>query len=405
MIGVGGVGMAGLALLLKMRGHEVSGCDGHPSARTEWLAGKGITFFGGHSPSHIKGDEEIIVTPAVPANSPELVRARELGLTIRSRGETLANIVSSCNSIAIAGSHGKTTTSSWTARLLIALGERVEWCIGGETGAFPVAGIEGPLDKPSVLVVEADESDGTLALYSATTLVVTNCEYDHPDRFKTPEEYADCYNEARRRAQCVIEAELLPPIDHPKLCEVLKALPAHNMRNARTAVELALRRGHSIDDIANALPEIVTALPDRRFQVVSAPDSPLVIADYAHHPTEMACAISMARKICRGTLRVLFQPHRYSRTKSLLNDFPPALSLGDEIILCPTYAAFEQPTAGGGIEDLYEACRKYGKFKSLKLACSCTEAWASVRGTLEEGDVTLLLGAGDIINITSLLRA
>ena len=360
---------------------------------------------------------------------------------VRSRGEVLAELVNgTADTIAVCGSHGKTTTSTWIAKLLRALGENVSWCIGGETGTFPVAGnevkVEGEQRKGLVLVVEADESDGTLALYKAKTLVVNKCEYDHPDHFKTEEEYFACYETAKRQAGCVVESEclvcgfsndekLLLGEPHREYAVsprsdfslVLKTLPKHNLRNMRAAIEVALRRGHKIDDIAKVVPEVVAELPDRRFQIVYPTtlnsqlltlDSATVVADYAHHPTEMKCAVEMARAKCKGTLRVLFQPHRYSRTKALLKDFPAAFAEADEVILCPTYAAFEKPIEGGDIADLYRACRIQFKGLAAKraqrgaklfLARSCEEAWEHARNSMQDGDLTLLLGAGDIINL------
>ena len=406
LIGIGGVGMAGLAVLLKARGHEVSGCDLKATPRTRWLESQGIPVFVGHSPDHLKGADEVIVTPAVARDNPE----RQACVNPRFRGEVLAELVNSTDGIAVCGSHGKTTTATWIAKLLQALGESVSWCIGGETGAFPVAhaAASGPL------VVEADESDGTLALYRAKTLVVNKCEYDHPDHFKTEADYFACYETAKRNAETVIESESLD-CSMVRTFECSNGLPEHNLKNMRAAVEVALRRGHAMTDIAKALPQIVAKLPDRRFervwpqsnnQTVEQPNNLLVYTDYAHHPTEMACAVGMARQICRGTLRVLFQPHRYSRTKALLRDFPAAFEGADEVVLCPTYAAFEQPVEGGDIADLYRACRerfnaetrRRGKV-SLFLSRSCDEAWEHAFNSMREGDLTLLLGAGDIINL------
>lgn len=406
LIGIGGVGMAGLAVLLKARGHEVSGCDLKATPRTRWLESQGIPVFVGHSPDHLKDADEVIVTPAVARDNPE----RQACVNPRFRGEVLAELVNSTDGIAVCGSHGKTTTATWIAKLLQALGESVSWCIGGETGAFPVAhaAASGPL------VVEADESDGTLALYRAKTLVVNKCEYDHPDHFKTEADYFACYETAKRNAETVIESESLD-CSMVRTFECSNGLPEHNLKNMRAAVEVALRRGHAMTDIAKALPQIVAKLPDRRFervwpqsnnQTVEQPNNLLVYTDYAHHPTEMACAVGMARQICRGTLRVLFQPHRYSRTKALLQDFPAAFEGADEVVLCPTYAAFEQPVEGGDIADLYRACRerfnaetrRRGKV-SLFLSRSCDEAWEHAFNSMREGDLTLLLGAGDIINL------
>ena len=406
LIGIGGVGMAGLAVLLKARGHEVSGCDLKATPRTRWLESQGIPVFVGHSPDHLKDADEVIVTPAVARDNPE----RQACVNPRFRGEVLAELVNSTDGIAVCGSHGKTTTATWIAKLLQALGESVSWCIGGETGAFPVAhaAASGPL------VVEADESDGTLALYRAKTLVVNKCEYDHPDHFKTEADYFACYETAKRNAETVIESESLD-CSMVRTFECSNGLPEHNLKNMRAAVEVALRRGHAMTDIAKALPQIVAKLPDRRFervwpqsnnQTVEQPNNLLVYTDYAHHPTEMACAVGMARQICRGTLRVLFQPHRYSRTKALLRDFPAAFEGADEVVLCPTYAAFEQPVEGGDIADLYRACRERFSAEtrrrgdvSLFLSRSCDEAWEHALNSMREGDLTLLLGAGDIINL------
>ena len=382
--------MAALAVLLKNRGCEVSGCDLSRSARTDWLESLGVPVAFGHDPAHVEGVDEVVATPAVARDNPELVASAG---RVRMRGEVLAEIVNAApDSIAVCGSHGKTTTATFVAKLLLALGEDVEWAIGGETGDFPVAGGKG------VLVVEADESDGTLALYRAKTLVVTNCDYDHPDHFKTRADYDACFNTARRQSGNVVEGERLAPLAFLDAVDAFAALAPHNRKNARAAVEVALRRGHSPGAIAAALPEAVASLPDRRFQKLI--DG--VYTDYAHHPAEMACAVAMARQICRGVLRVLFQPHRYSRTKALLADFPASFALADEVVLCPVYAAFEPPIEGGDIADLYKATRDAGV--NVKLARSCEEAWEHARNSMGIDDVTLLLGAGDIIALAPIVR-
>lgn len=385
--------MAGLAVLLKARGHAVSGCDLHQSARTQWLTAQGIRVFEGHDPAHVADADEIIVTPAVHPDNPERLAAAG---RLRFRGDVLAELVSAApDSIAVCGSHGKTTTATWIARLLLALGESVSWAIGGETGDFPVAGVgTGPL------VVEADESDGTLAQYHARTLVVTNCEYDHPDHFRTRDAYLACFAAAKRNAADVLDSvDGLEPLAAALGLDALGLAP-HNRRNALMAAEVARRRGHAVAAIAAALPAIVAQRPDRRFQ----PIAPGVYTDYAHHPTEMACAVAMARQACRGTLRVLFQPHRYSRTKALLRDFPAAFAGADEVVLCPTYAAFEEPVEGGDVADLYAACRARGEGR-LHLARSCDEAWEHARNSMKDGDLTLLLGAGDIVNLVPQVQA
>ena len=394
LVGIGGVGMAALAVLLRNRGWKVSGYDIARSPRTAWLESLDIPVSVGHDASHVAGADMVVVTPAVRPDNPEVVAAKG---RMRFRGDVLAELVNSAaDSIAVCGSHGKTTTSTFIAKLLLALGEDVEWAIGGETGGFPVAGGSG------VLVVEADESDGTLARYSAKTLVVTNCEYDHPDHFKTPADYFACFDEARGRAKSVVESSSLAPLGFLLSVGAFAALADHNKANARAAVEVALRRGHSPEAIAAALPRAVADLPDRRFEKVAEG----VYTDYAHHPTEIKCAVSMARHICRGKLRVLFQPHRYSRTKALLHDFPAAFAGADEVVLCSVYAAFEPPVEGGDIADLYKEMRESGKYSArVLLARSCDEAWEHARNSMAEGDVTLLLGAGDIIALVPRVKS
>jgi len=492
--GIGGVGMAGVAFLLKKAGHDVSGCDLHPSPRTRWLEANGIPVAFGHDPSHITPDLDICVfTPAVPKDNAEFKAAEAAPCRVRYRGEVLADIFNAVpDGIAVCGTHGKTTTATFIAKLLRALGDDPGWCIGGETDDFPVAGIptlnsqlslstvpgasslvprasceaHAPSTKhqaPSTpFIIEADESDGTLALYRAKTLVVTSLDYDHPDHFRTYDDYLACYKTAMAAAGDIIESSKLPTEDWPEIRPLV--LGEHNVRNARTAVEVALRRGHSRDAILAALPEALAALPDRRFEriwpshgvpsagcrvpgaecEISVPESrnqlstinyqlsTNIFTDYAHHPAEIACALSMARALKPKRLRVMFQPHRYSRTKTLLNEFPPAFAEADEVVLVPVYPAFEEPILGGDIADLYLAFRNSqpslstvpgasclvpgasceahapstkhqapstSHSSTLLLARSAEEAWRHLYLTLEPGDLVMLLGAGDLINL------
>ena len=476
--GIGGVGMAGVAFLLKKAGYDVSGCDLHPSPRTRWLEENGIPVAFGHAPSHITPDLDVCVfTPAVPKDNAEFKAAEAAPCRVRYRGEVLADIFNTVpDGIAVCGTHGKTTTATFIAKLLRALGDDPGWCIGGETDDFPVAGRPTPqlqnskletrnpelgtpnskLQTLDSLIIEADESDGTLALYRAKTLVVTSLDYDHPDHFQTYNDYLACYKTAMAAAGDVIESSKLPTDDWPEIRPLV--LGEHNVRNARTAVEVALRRGHAREAILAALPEVLAALPDRRFERIWPPAQPFqpktrnqkpetrnskpgtrnsepstqnsklqtlnskletaIFTDYAHHPAEIACALSMARALKPKRLRVMFQPHRYSRTKTLLNEFPPAFAEADEIVLVPVYPAFEAPILGGDIADLYLAFRnpkpetrnsehgtQNSKLKTLNsrlsliLARSAEEAWKHLYLTLEPGDLIMLLGAGDLINL------
>ena len=367
MMGIGGVGMSGLAVLLSRRGFDVDGCDIHRSPRTQWLESEGVRFFEGHDPAHLAGADVVIATPAVPAGSPELAAAKG---RLSMRGEVLARIVSeSPDTIAICGSHGKTTTATYIARLLKALGEKVEWAIGGERPGFPPAGGE----TGGVLVVEADESDATLALYKAGILVVTNVDYDHPDTFKTREEYSACFDAARAAAKAVVEGT--------------------GLSNEEIAVRTAVSRGHSREDAEREMAKIAADLPDRRFQrIVDG-----VYADYAHHPAEIRYALAHAKRQ-GGRAIVLFQPHRFSRTLRFLDDFAHSFGDADEVVLIPVYAAFEEPLEGGTSADLYARMRGAG-MKNVHLARNRLEAWEHASRTRKPGDIVVLLGAGDIIDL------
>jgi len=393
-MGIGGVGMAGVAFLLKQAGYEVTGCDKYSTPRTRWLEAHGIPVAIGHSPSHLDGIEELVVTPAVPREAPELVGAHERELVVRHRGEVLAELVNAAFGIAICGTHGKTTTSTFTSKLLRSLGDDPSWCIGGETGEMPVAGVASTPKRP--LVVEADESDGTLALYRAKILVVMNMDYDHPEHFPNEDAYRACYQTAMDQAELVIKAWELDASDYPELPTLVNG--AHNVVNARAAIEVALRLGHSPAAIRAVLPQALSELPDRRFQTIWKSDDLTVVTDYAHHPRELACAVAMAAALKPRRLRVLFQPHRYTRTQALCAQFPAAFDAADEIVLIPVYAAFEEPLPGGDIADLYLAFRDHSPTSAkVKLARSAHEAWRHIYLTREPGDLVLLAGAGDII--------
>ena len=421
--------MAGVAFLLKKAGHDVSGCDLHASPRTRWLEGNGIPVATGHDAAHITSALDVCVfTPAVPKNNPEFSAAKSSACAVQYRGEALAEIFNAAaDRIAVCGTHGKTTTATFIAKLLRALGDDPAWCIGGETDDFPVAGMgTGPF------IIEADESDGTLALYRAKTLVVTSLDYDHPDHFKTYADYLACYHTAMAAADDIIESSKLPTDDWPEIRPLV--LGEHNVRNARTAVEVALRRGHARETILAALPDALSALPDRRFERIwPATPHPLnrsisqpltIFTDYAHHPAEIACALAMARALKPNRLRVMFQPHRYSRTKTLLNEFPPAFAEADEVVLVPVYPAFEAPILGGDIADLYLAFRNAQTPKQpnnpaptqpstqtlkhsppLLLARSVEEAWRHLFLTRAPGDLVMLLGAGDLVGLVPRIQS
>ncbi|MBR1587009.1 MAG: hypothetical protein IJ658_01670, partial [Kiritimatiellae bacterium] len=305
------------------------------------------------------------------------------------------------------------------ATMLDKLGWDPSFLIGGVVEGYDTNGKNG---EGGYFVCEADESDGTLALYRAQTLVITSIDFDHPEHFKSLEAYRACYDSAASAAADVIRAWELDASGWPELEDLVHG--RHNVMNARAAIEVALRRGYSRDDIASALPSALDALPDRRFERICPLEDRgrttdgrgtggiLVYTDYAHHPAELKCAVGMAAELNPQRLRILFQPHRYSRTKALLNEFPSAFAEADEVVLIPVYPAFEEPVPGGDIADLYKAFRdskdlkdtKDRKAPALLLSRSAEEAWRHVFLSARSGDLILLAGAGDIINLVPLVR-
>jgi UDP-N-acetylmuramate--alanine ligase len=217
-------------------------------------------------------------------------------------------------------------------------------------------------------------------LYSTSMLVVTNVDFDHSDTFRDEADYRACFDVARSKARLVVEGK--------------------GLTNEEIALKVALMRGHDAQKALAVLDEISKHLPDRRFEMLI----PGVYTDYAHHPAEIRYCLERARKLASkgGGLRVIFQPHRYSRTKRFLNDFARCFDVADELVLCPVYAAFEKPIPGGTSDDLYKVLKEFGK--NAFLAGSCEEAWERVSSKRKDGDIIVLLGAGDIIDIAQSIK-
>ncbi|MBP5321167.1 MAG: UDP-N-acetylmuramate--L-alanine ligase, partial [Kiritimatiellae bacterium] len=446
LMGICGVGMAGLAYLLAKRGWRVSGCDALAESWTEPLRAAGIPVAEGHAPDHVTGCAGLIVTTAVPADHPERRAAEAAGIPVFRRGEVLATLHAGVSGIAVCGTHGKTTTACFTTRLLQELGEEPAWCIGGTTRRLGfVAG--GPaLEAGTTLVAEADESDGTLAAYHPEMLVLNNLDVDHLEHFKDVDDLHACF----RRAVAQTRGGVIVCRDHPVAWETAQGakvpllsfgfsaeadlratnadcratvtafnlvyrgttcpvyLPVagrHNILNALGAAGVALQRGYPLERVAQALSAACSELPGRRFEVmVDAPERGIqVVADYAHHPVELRKAVEMARLANPNRLRVVFQPHRYTRTLALREAFPGAFEEADEVILLPVYAASETPIPGGGIADLYAAFREAGKVPVL-LARSIDEVEAHLNATTCSGDTVLVAGAGDVIALAQRLK-
>ena len=504
-VGLGGVGMAGVAFLLRRLGWEVSGCDGARGPLLEWLERRGIPAVAGHDPAHLEPRPDLVVrTPAVHDDNPELAAARAAGVPVLPRGKVLAALSERIPTVAVCGSHGKTTTATFLATILRALRpERTWWCIGGTSRALDaVAGgpddgggtaesLTSQVSRPTcdlrpatreaaepLLVAEADESDGTLALYRPALTVVTNVDLDHVDRFESIEAFEQVFRDAIARTA----GPLVFCADHPR-CAALAAsshhkprvsfgfgaaadyrllesaapggaaalrLPAgedvplplpvpgrHNLLNAAAAIAAAVQLGLDARAAARALCERA-ALPARRFERVGAPEGFSVVSDYSHHPSEIRALVATAQGVPHRRLVAVFQPHRFTRTKTFLDDFPPAFRGVDELVLCPVYAASEPPLAGGTSADLYAAFRKAAGGKSQiagrrsqaagrdvgREACdlrpaaaepppipvpvfaeSLEDAFRFLAATIREGDLVLVVGAGDVDSLAPRLAA
>lgn len=432
LLGACGVGMAGLAVLLRQRGFVVSGCDQALNPLSAWLGQNGVEVSEGHDPNHLDAGVNWLVRSAAISDSlPELDRAHALELPVFSRGEVLPALLAGRTSVAVAGTHGKTTTASFVLQLLRAAGRDPAWCIGGETPG--VDGVSGD-GTDAIIVVEADESDGSLADYEVDLAVITNIESDHLEHFGDDTAVDRCFQEFAQKARLVIYG-----MDDPRARSVCASLPdarsfgmsegadirahelragdpgtewtlvadgivetlcspdvtgSHNISNALAAAATGLALGLRADEIKQGLSSL--KLPRRRFDVLSDQAGVVVINDYAHHPSEIAALIGAAKCIPHERLVAVFQPHRYSRTLALRDAYPSAFEGLDELLLLPVYAASESPVQGGATWDLYSSFRSSPGACTPRVAESLDEAWAYLRATLRKGDVLLVVGAGDV---------
>lgn len=447
LMGVCGVGMAGLAVLLKARGFRVTGCDLARGPLAGWLEARDIPVSTGHAPDHLDGVSAVIRSAAVPMEAPELQRAIERGIPVWRRGEVLAALLEGTCSVAVSGTHGKTTSSAFIAQLLTLAGREPAWCIGGDPVFAPTSGrtslgVAGA-GAGGVCVVEADESDGTVALYEPTMALVTNLEFDHAEHFADQAALDACFRAFLGRTTqavvwCADDPGLIRLMAESAVREGVRMLsygeaegavwravdvhetgaavdfvvqengedrgrfsvPApgrHNVLNALAALAVCRELGVDLEVLRAAFKDV--GLPRRRFERVAERGGVTVISDYAHHPTEIRTVVRTARGYRPRRIRAVFQPHRHSRTRRLGAEFVPAFSGVDELVLLPVYAASERPVPEGRIEDLYRRFRDAGSTPVPKLAGSMRQAWDYLRATAQEGDMVLIIGAGDIDRI------
>ncbi len=438
MVGIGGIGMSGIAEHLHTLGYEVDGSDLVASDAVRRLRAVGINVFEAHAASQVGAAELVVVSSAVPDDNPEVVEARRRQIPVVGRGAMLAELARLKRSVAIAGSHGKTTTSSMVALVLEAAGLDPTVVIGGVVGAFGGTARQG---HGPFMVVEADESDRSFLHLAPEIAVLTNLDDEHLDAYdgldgleRAFEEFATrvpsngcvvvCVDDARlaalatrcpRRvltygteaAEASVRADDIELDPDGSRCRVTVTIGAtvhdtslrlavpglHNLRNALAAVAVASWLDISPDVAVDALGGFAGVR--RRFQRYRTTSKIDVVDDYGHHPTEIAAVLDTARLSQPGRLVVLFQPHRYTRTARLLDQFGKVLARADAVVLTDVYAASEPPIAGADAAAVAAAVRRHAAIPvhvADSLDAAADRAVASVR----PGDMVVVLGAGSV---------
>jgi UDP-N-acetylmuramate--alanine ligase len=434
LVGVGGIGMSGIAEVLLNLGCRVSGSDLKESDTTRRLADLGGTIQRGHDGAHVTDVDVVVVSSAVRRDNPEVVEARARKIPVIPRAEMLAELMRLKYGIAIAGSHGKTTTTSMAAHLLAQAGLDPTAVVGGKVNAF---GSNAKLGKGEYMVVEADESDGSFLKLSPSIAVVTNIDPEHLDHWRTATALRQGFLDFVNRVPFYGASILC--IDHPTVQSLIPEVekrfvtygeaPQADYRAARIEVRAhrvafdALRRGEPLGRFEvgmvgrhNALNAVaVVALGDelgiptevtraalasfngvqRRFTIRGEAAGVTVVDDYGHHPAEVRAVLRGAREAFGRRVLCVFQPHRYSRTRDLLPDFATAFNHADVLIVSEIYAAGEERIAGVSGEALAEAIRGHGH-KDVTFVGERAQLAAAARERALPGDLVITLGAGDI---------
>jgi UDP-N-acetylmuramate--alanine ligase len=442
-VGIGGIGMSGIAEVLLNLGYKVSGSDLRSSAVTQRLAGLGSAVFEGHRAENIAGAEVVVTSSAIAAENPEVLEAHKLHVPVIQRAEMLAELMRLKYGIAIAGMHGKTTTTSMVAAVLAGGGLDPTVVVGGRVDAL---GSNARLGKSQYLVAEADESDRSFLKLSPILSVVTNIDREHMDCYrnmrdvkKTFLEFMDrvpfygmvvvCNDDpmlrrllpqAQRRtvtygtkrgsdfliklengsasATARVEGQPLSRfrVSYRKkdLGEFTLHVPGvHNILNATAAIAVGVGLDVAVDAIRAGLDQFRGV--DRRFQLRGRAAGVSVIDDYGHHPTEIKATLAAARQCGFGKVHVIFQPHRYTRTRDLIEEFTTAFGDADSLFVLDIYAASEKAIEGISGEALAQTIREKGG-RNAQYVSSFADAVSSAAAAAEDGDMILTLGAGSV---------
>jgi UDP-N-acetylmuramate--alanine ligase len=440
-VGIGGIGMSGIAEVLANLGYTVTGSDVSDSANVKRLRDKGIKVAIGHEAGNIDGADVIVVSSAIKPDNPELIAARAKRLPVVRRAEMLAELMRLKSCVAIAGTHGKTTTTSMVASLLEGAGFDPTVINGGIINAY---GTNARLGAGDWMVVEADESDGTFLKLPADIAIVTNVDAEHLDHFKTFQAVQDAFVAfmenvpfygfvvmctdhpiVQRLAGRVVDRRIvtygenpqadvrLVDLDHAdgnshfsvlfrdrdgKEVHAIRNLELpmpgrHNALNATSAIAVAHELGIADDVIRNALSKFGGV--KRRFTKVGEWNGAVIIDDYGHHPVEIAAVLKAAREVAKGQVIAVVQPHRYTRLKTLFEPFSTCFNDADAVIVANVYPAGEAPIEGADRDSLVTAIRARGHRNVMPLE-GPEKLAGLIKGLARPGDYVVCLGAGSI---------
>jgi UDP-N-acetylmuramate--alanine ligase len=428
-IGIGGAGMSAIAKVLIERGHEVSGTDKQESRGTAALSDMGVRVTIGHNPTVVDGAAAVVYSSAIKADNPELIAARRAGVVVLRRGEALASLLFGSRSLVVAGTHGKTTTSSMILSILNSANFKPTYVIGGALAGVPINAGNG---ADNIAIAESDESDGSFLLLDPSIAVITNIEPDHLDHWGSLEAIEEAFQTFIGTADCAVvrsdDRVALLAADRTKMklvtygddgevsagevsleahsttfviafsdsrARVHLGVPGrHNLLNALAAAAACLCLGVDIEVIATGLESFIGV--ERRYQLRGDKRNITVIDDYAHHPTEIAAALSAARLGSWRRVIAVFQPHLFSRTLALRTEFGAAFGGADVVVITDVYAAREEPVSGVTGKTISDAVcmRMFGR--PVAYVPERKQLVSYVAARARPGDLVLTLGAGDI---------
>jgi UDP-N-acetylmuramate--alanine ligase len=433
-VGIGGIGMSGLAEILRTLEFDVSGSDLKENDTTRRLAMLGVRIDVGHRAENVKGADVVVYSSAIASLNPEIKEARASGVPVIARAEMLAELMRVKYGVAIAGSHGKTTTTSLVATVLRAAGLDPTVVVGGKMAAL---GSNARLGAGDLLVAEADESDGSFLRLTPTIAVVTNIDPEHLDHYGSHDKLKDAFIEFASSVPFYGLAVLC--LDHPHVQDILPRIQRRHVTyglspqadfHARGVSHrgmemhfIAYKRGRSLGEFVVRMPGLhnvqnclaVIAIADelevpldvakqalatfggvaRRFTVVGEVNGITLVDDYGHHPAEIEATLDAAQNAFGRRVVVAFQPHRYTRTRDLFHEFTRAFNKADVLFVTDVYAAGEQPIEGVSSATLVQSIREHGHH-SVRYVADKKKMAEELESVIEPGDIVIALGAGDI---------